>query len=94
MISEKDVQAYRPRWRDRGAAKCWMADTLAKVRQVIAELVAGAAKVTEHTDVYDLEPGHTAGKSAGPPDQDAAQGASDLRRDRAQRAGASTSSRS
>src|SRR5260370_28899554 len=33
--------------------------TLAKVRQVIAELVAGAADVTEHTDIYDLEPGHT-----------------------------------
>jgi len=26
---------------------------------VLAELVAGAANVTEHTDVYDLEPGHT-----------------------------------
>jgi hypothetical protein len=27
---------------------------------VIAELVAGSAKTLEHTDVYDLEPGHTA----------------------------------
>src|SRR5512138_2638166 len=34
-------------------------DTLARVRSVLAELVAGAANVTEHTDVYDLEPGHT-----------------------------------
>jgi len=34
-------------------------ETLAKVRSVLTELVAGAASVTEHTDVYDLEPGHT-----------------------------------
>src|SRR5215468_11457068 len=34
-------------------------DTLAKVRSILAELVAGAASVSEHTDVYDLEPGHT-----------------------------------
>ena len=27
---------------------------------MIAELVAGSAKTLEHTDVYDLEPGHTA----------------------------------
>jgi ectoine hydroxylase-related dioxygenase (phytanoyl-CoA dioxygenase family) len=32
---------------------------LAEKRQVIAEIVAGAASVTEHNDVYDLEPGHT-----------------------------------
>jgi len=36
------------------------AETLAKVRSVIAELVAGAATTLEHTDIYDLEPGHTA----------------------------------
>jgi ectoine hydroxylase-related dioxygenase (phytanoyl-CoA dioxygenase family) len=30
------------------------------MRSVIAELVAGSAKTLEHTDVYDLEPGHTA----------------------------------
>ncbi len=35
-------------------------DTLAQLRSVIAELVAGSAKTLEHTDVYDLEPGHTA----------------------------------
>lgn len=58
MISDKDVEAYRrdglivvPQVLDSG--------TLAQVRQVIAELVAGAAEVTEHTSVYDLEPGHT-----------------------------------
>lgn len=33
--------------------------TLAEVRRVIAELVAGAANVTEHTEIFDLEPGHT-----------------------------------
>jgi ectoine hydroxylase-related dioxygenase (phytanoyl-CoA dioxygenase family) len=32
---------------------------LARLRQVIAELVAGAAEVDTHTDVYDLEPSHT-----------------------------------
>ena len=58
MISEADVAAYRrdgvivvPEVLDR--------ETLARVRQVIAELVAGAAEVSEHTDVYDLEPSHT-----------------------------------
>ena len=58
MISEADVAAYRrdgvivvPEVLDR--------ETLARVRQVITELVAGAAEVSEHTDVYDLEPSHT-----------------------------------
>jgi phytanoyl-CoA hydroxylase len=32
---------------------------LSAMRQVIAELVAGAAAVETHTLVYDLEPGHT-----------------------------------
>ena len=32
---------------------------LTELRQVIAELVAGAAAVDTHTAVYDLEPGHT-----------------------------------
>lgn len=31
---------------------------LAKARGVIAEFVAGAARVSTHDDVYDLEPGH------------------------------------
>ena len=33
--------------------------TLERVRDVVAELVAGAADVTQHTDLYDLEPGHS-----------------------------------
>ena len=32
---------------------------LATFRRVIADLVAGAAAVETHTEVYDLEPGHT-----------------------------------
>jgi phytanoyl-CoA hydroxylase len=59
MISEKDVQAYK---RDGLIVVPEVLDTatLTKVRSVIAELVAGSAKTLEHTDVYDLEPGHTA----------------------------------
>ena len=59
MISEKDVQTYQ---RDGVIVvpEVLGADTLAQVRSVIAELVAGSAKTLEHTDVYDLEPGHTA----------------------------------
>jgi ectoine hydroxylase-related dioxygenase (phytanoyl-CoA dioxygenase family) len=33
--------------------------TLTELRELIAELVAGAAAVDTHTAVYDLEPGHT-----------------------------------
>jgi ectoine hydroxylase-related dioxygenase (phytanoyl-CoA dioxygenase family) len=58
MISDDLAQAYKcdgvivvPEVLDK--------DTLARVRAVLDELVAGAARVTEHTDVYDLEPGHT-----------------------------------
>src|SRR6204780_6018214 len=59
MISEQDVQAYK---RDGVimVPEVLDASTLSRVRSVIAELVAGAAKTLEHTDVYDLEPGHTA----------------------------------
>src|SRR3954451_206365 len=59
MISEQDVRAYQ---RDGVIVvpEVLGADTLTKLRSVIAELVAGSAKTTEHTDVYDLEPGHTA----------------------------------
>ncbi|MEZ5818869.1 MAG: phytanoyl-CoA dioxygenase family protein [Hyphomicrobiaceae bacterium] len=32
---------------------------LAELRQVVDEIVAGASKVTDHTDVYDLEDGHS-----------------------------------
>src|SRR6476646_6225447 len=59
MISEKDVQTYK---RDGVIVvpEVLGADTLTQLRSVIAELVAGSAKTLEHTDVYDLEPGHTA----------------------------------
>src|SRR6478609_11540481 len=59
MISDKDVQTYQ---RDGVIVvpEVLGPDTLAQVRTVIAELVAGSAKTLEHTDVYDLEPGHTA----------------------------------
>jgi phytanoyl-CoA hydroxylase len=59
MISDQDVQTYR---RDGVIVvpDVLGADTLSQVRSVIAELVAGSANTLEHTDVYDLEPGHTA----------------------------------
>jgi len=59
MISDKDVQTYQ---RDGVIVvpEVLAAATLSQVRSVIAELVAGSAKTLEHTDVYDLEPGHTA----------------------------------
>jgi ectoine hydroxylase-related dioxygenase (phytanoyl-CoA dioxygenase family) len=59
MISEQDVQAYK---RDGVIVvpDVLGTDTLAELRSVIAELVAGSAKTLEHTDIYDLEPGHTA----------------------------------
>ena len=58
MISEKDVETYR---RDGVIVVPEVLDgaMLARVRQVIAEVVAGAAGVTEHNEVYDLEPGHS-----------------------------------
>ncbi len=57
MILDEMVQAYR---RDGVIVVPEVLDknTLEKVRSVLAELVAGAAGVTEHTDIYDLEPGH------------------------------------
>jgi phytanoyl-CoA hydroxylase len=59
MISEKDAKAYK---RDGVIVvpDVLGTETLAQLRSVIAELVAGSAKTLEHTDVYDLEPGHTA----------------------------------
>jgi phytanoyl-CoA hydroxylase len=59
VISEQDVQAYK---RDGVIVvpEVLGKETLAEVRSVIAELVAGSATTLEHTDVYDLEPGHTA----------------------------------
>src|ERR1700716_527688 len=59
MISEQDVQTYQ---RDGVIVvpEVLGADILAQLRTVISELVAGSANTLEHTDVYDLEPGHTA----------------------------------
>ena len=59
MISDGQVRAYK---RDGVIVvpDVLGPDTLAQVRSVIAELVAGSAKTLEHTDVYDLEPGHSA----------------------------------
>jgi ectoine hydroxylase-related dioxygenase (phytanoyl-CoA dioxygenase family) len=58
MISEDEVRAYH---RDGVIVvpNVLRAEALAHLRSVVADLVAGAAAVTEHTDVYDLEPGHT-----------------------------------
>src|SRR5213083_1722139 len=59
MISDREVHAYR---RDGVIVvpDVLGADTLSRIRAVIAELVAGSAQTLVHTDVYDLEPGHTA----------------------------------
>jgi phytanoyl-CoA hydroxylase len=59
MISEQDVRAYK---RDGliVVPDVLDASTLSQVRSVIAELVADSAKTLAHTDIYDLEPGHTA----------------------------------
>jgi len=59
MISEGQVRAYQ---RDGVIVvpDVLGADTVSELRTVIAELVAGSAKTLAHTDVYDLEPGHTA----------------------------------
>lgn len=58
MIGEQEVQAYR---RDGVIVVPEVLDsqTLVRIRQVVAELVAGAASTSEHTEIYDLEPGHT-----------------------------------
>ncbi|GEP56581.1 phytanoyl-CoA dioxygenase family protein [Reyranella soli] len=58
MLSDQQVEAYK---RDGVIVVPDVLDSqvLARMRQVVAELVAGAASTTEHTDIYDLEPGHT-----------------------------------
>jgi phytanoyl-CoA hydroxylase len=58
MISRDQVADYR---RDGFVVVPDLLDgaELGTIRQVITELVAGAATVDAHTDVYDLEPGHT-----------------------------------
>jgi phytanoyl-CoA hydroxylase len=59
MISQQDVQAYK---RDGFIMVPDVLDAarLSAVRNVIAELIVGSVNTLEHTDVYDLEPGHTA----------------------------------
>jgi phytanoyl-CoA hydroxylase len=58
LLSEQQVAAYR---RDGVIVvpDVLNASTLAELRRVIAELIAGAAQVSQHDDVYDLEPSHT-----------------------------------
>src|ERR1700744_2835044 len=58
MISQADVDTYR---RDGVIVVSEVLDStmLGRVRQVVAEVLAGAADVTEHNDVYDLEPTHS-----------------------------------
>lgn len=58
MISRREVDQYR----ENG----WLVveglmdgAALAEARRIIAELVARAGEVAAHTEVYDLEPGHT-----------------------------------
>src|SRR5712692_6979809 len=60
MISDDQRAAYR---RDGFIVVPGLLDTseLAEIRRVIAGLVAAAAEVDTHTDMYDLEPGHTRG---------------------------------
>jgi len=58
VISEKDVAFYR----EQGyllVENVLDAATLTKIRKAIAGLVAKAAGVKTHNDVYDLEPTHT-----------------------------------
>src|SRR4051812_14429769 len=58
MLSEQDVAAYR---RDGVIVVPDVLDasTVGDLRRIMAELVAGAAQVSQHDDVYDLEPSHT-----------------------------------
>jgi ectoine hydroxylase-related dioxygenase (phytanoyl-CoA dioxygenase family) len=58
MISDADVRAYQ---RDGVIVvpSVLGATMLAEMRAVLGDIVAGAAAVTQHNDVYDLEPGHT-----------------------------------
>ena len=58
MISDQDVAAYQ---RDGVIVVPNVLDaaTVNDLRRVVAEIVAGASKVSDHDDVYDLEPSHT-----------------------------------
>jgi phytanoyl-CoA hydroxylase len=58
MISARDIEQYH----ETGylvVPDLLDADILARSRAALDELVAGAATVAQHTDVYDLEPGHS-----------------------------------
>ena len=58
MISDKDVEFYR----ENGyvlVENLLDRDTREQMKAVIADLIAKAKGVTQHTDVYDLEPSHT-----------------------------------
>lgn len=59
MISDDDVKTYR---RDGliVVADVLGAETLARLRQVVGDLVAASAAVSQHDEVFDLEPGHSA----------------------------------
>jgi len=59
VITDAQVEAYH---RDGFVVveNIMTSEELSAMRQIIAELVAGAAAVETHTAVYDLEPGHTA----------------------------------
>jgi phytanoyl-CoA hydroxylase len=57
MISDRDVAFYR----DRGyvvVPDILDRETLQRLREVMADVLAGARDVTGHTQLYDLEPGH------------------------------------
>lgn len=58
MIGEEQLAAYR---RDGFIVVPDLigSDVLERMRNVIARLIERSANVAEHTDVYDLEPGHT-----------------------------------
>ena len=58
MISDKDVETYRKR----GyivVPNVLSDEEVADLRRVTEEFVEGSRTVATHTDVYDLEPGHT-----------------------------------
>jgi phytanoyl-CoA hydroxylase len=57
MISAADVESYR----NNGylvVENVLDGKTLERVRTLLAEILAGARRVAQHTDVYDLEPSH------------------------------------
>ncbi|MGL4966757.1 MAG: phytanoyl-CoA dioxygenase family protein [Inquilinus sp.] len=58
MIKDEEVAAYR---RDGVVVVEDVLDAaqLAEARRAVDEFIAGSREVTAHTDVYDLEPGHT-----------------------------------